>query len=126
VHRAVVRTSAPGRRWSTSWSGRTNAPGPSSRRRPPTAHGASTWRTPISRRAHRLARYGMRWGGNRWSRPCRGRNATRRPPMSAIVIGSDGCPYGVEIWCSSAPSSSRYSPEPPITPTSASTLTGRL
>ena len=40
---------------------------------------------------------GIWCGGKRWSRPCRGRNATRRPPTSATVIGSDGAPYGVSI-----------------------------
>ena len=41
---------------STSWSGTTSEPGPSSGRRLPTAHGASTWRTPQARSAQRLAR----------------------------------------------------------------------
>ena len=79
---------------STSWSGTTSEPGPSSGRRLPTAHGASTCRTPQARSAQRLARYGIRCGGNRWSTPCRGRKATRRPATSPRTTGPDGAPNG--------------------------------
>ena len=41
---------------STTWSGTTNVPAARSARSPPTAQGASTWRTPTERSAHRLAR----------------------------------------------------------------------
>src|ERR1700730_18141381 len=60
----------------------------------PTALGAITCRTPSERSAHMFARYGMRCGGNRWSRPCRGRNATRRPATSPTLTGSLGGPKG--------------------------------
>ena len=42
-------------------------------------------------------------GGNRWSRPCLGRNATRRPVDLADETGSLGAPNGVSTLTSSAP-----------------------
>ena len=47
------------------WSGMTSVPGWYARVSEPTALGASTWRTPSERSAHRFARYGIRCGGNR-------------------------------------------------------------
>ena len=52
-------------------------------------------------------------------RPCRGRNATRRPPTSPIVRGAEVAPYGVSIVTSSTSSRKEYKPDPPKTPTSA-------
>ena len=52
-------------------------------------------RTPSSLMAQTFARYGIACGGSSCFRPCRGRNATRRPPTSPIVKGADGFPYGV-------------------------------
>ena len=79
-------------------------PGPKSGVSEPTALGAMICRTPTDRSAHMLARKGILCGGNRWSRPCRGRNATRLPPISPITSGSLGGPYGVSILTSSAES----------------------
>ena len=77
-----------------------------SARSEPEAHGPKMARTPSSRRAQALARYGTRWGGSEWSRPWRGRNATRRPPTSPIVTGAAGGPNGVSTTTSSTSSSS--------------------
>ena len=60
--------------------------------------------TPSSFIAHRFARYGTRWGGNSCFVPWRGRNATRRPPISPITTGAEGLPYGVSTSTDSAPS----------------------
>src|SRR5260370_40065408 len=73
-----------------------------------------------------FARYGMRWGGNRWSRPCRGRKATRRPPTSPIPTGSLGIPNGVSMTASSMASTNAYRPEPPMTPMSASAVSATV
>src|SRR5215471_18421341 len=81
-----------------------------------------TRRTPIERRAQRFARYGIRCGGNLWSRPCRGRKATRRPATSPITIGSLGIPNGVSTTTSSTASRNSYRPEPPITAVPGSAL----
>src|SRR5262249_44481108 len=86
------------------------------------ALGAIPWRTPTERRAQRFARYGIRCGGNRWSRPCRGRKATRRPATSPITIGSLGIPNGVSTTTSSTASRNLYRPEPPMTAIAASAL----
>ncbi len=61
-------------------------------------------RTPSSFIAHRFARYGICAGGSSWSRPWRGRNATRLPPISPIANGADGFPYGVATSTSSTSS----------------------
>ena len=47
-------------------------------------------RTPSSFMAQTFARYGIACGGSSWSRPWRGRKATRLPPTSPIVNGADG------------------------------------
>jgi len=52
-------------------------------------------------------------------RPCRGRNATRRPPTSPMVRGAEVAPYGVSIVTSSTSSRKQEKPDPPKTPTSA-------
>ena len=75
-----------------------------SRRSDPAALGPNRRVTPRSFIAQTLARYGTRCGGNSWSLPCRGRNATRRSPIVPIVIGALGGPYGVSIVTSSGSS----------------------
>src|SRR5258708_34625574 len=67
----------------------------------------------------------MRCGGTLWSRPCRGRKATRRPATSPITTGSLGIPNGVSTTTSSTASRNSYSPEPPMTPIAARSVLAR-
>ncbi len=63
-----------------------------SRRSDPAADGPKSLVTPSSFIAHTFARYGTSCGGNSWSRPCRGMNATRRPSIVPTVTGAAGLP----------------------------------
>ena len=85
----------------------TSVPGWYARVSEPTALGASTWRTPSERSAHRFAAYGTSEGRNWWSVPCRGRNATRTPSRLARLMFALGGPYGVSTSTSSASSRKR-------------------
>ena len=53
----------------------------------PTAHGREDLADAEGAQRPQVGAVGMRCGGKRWSRPCRGRNATRRSPTSPTVIG---------------------------------------
>ena len=77
---------------SIAWSDTTKVLGGMSRRSDPAALGPKSLRTPSSFIAQTFARYGTRCGGNSWSFPCRGRNATRRSPIVPIVIAALGAP----------------------------------
>jgi hypothetical protein len=61
-------------------------------------------RTPSSFIAQTFALNGIACGGSSWFKPWRGRNATLPPPMSPIVKGADGFPYGVSTstWSTSS------------------------
>ena len=78
-----------------NWSVTTNSPSPISALSEPDALGPMIRRTPSSFIAQTFARYGICAGGSSWFGPWRGRNATLRPPISPIVNGPDGFPYGV-------------------------------
>src|SRR5437773_10907101 len=76
-------------------------------------------RTPSSRIAQTLARYGIRCGGSSCSRPCRGRNGTPVPLISTTTSGDDGLPYGVASSTSSKWFTNQEQPDPPKIPNAA-------
>ena len=86
----------------------------------PTALTETTRSTPNCLNAWMLAWEFSSVGDMRWPVPCLGRNAAVTPPISPMVIGPLGSPYGVESVTSRTPSiAMSYNPVPPTIPTLA-------
>src|SRR3954470_2325334 len=86
----------------------------------PTALADRMRSTPSTLRPLILARKFSSDGRMRWPRPCRARNATRRPRSIPVTYGPDGSPNGVAMVFSSRSVSSAmsYKPLPPMMPIS--------